>query len=110
VNFVFLKKVLSAKIFSNEMLTVALSAHFQHVGSVLLKLVGPLSTAAPVWTIMAASKEIKQVVDGTAGGKSPILTSKHGAYDHFTPKEKVQMEEWADNLELWTPPCSSATP
>ena len=78
-------------------------------GSVSLKPVGPLSTAAPVWTITAASKEMKQVVDGTAGGKSPTLTSMRGAYDHFTPKEKAQME-WTDNLELWTPPCSSATP
>lgn len=49
---------------------MALSAHFQHVGSVSLKPVGSLSTAAPVWTITAASKEMKQVVDGTAGERA----------------------------------------
>jgi len=60
--------------------TKALFAHFQHTDS---KLVGPLSTEAPVLTITAASKEMKQV--------------------------EMQIEKWAGNLELWTPPCSSVS-
>ena len=47
-------------------------------------MVGPVSTAAPVLTIMAANKEMKQV-------------------------EKTQIEKRAGNLELWTPPCSSVS-
>ena len=46
----------------------ALLAHFQRTDSVLPKPVGPLSTAAPASTIMAANK-MKQIIDGTAGGK-----------------------------------------
>jgi len=53
---------------------MAFFAHFQHADS---KLVGPLSTAAPVLTVTAANKEMKQV-------------------------EKSQIEKWAGNLELWT--------
>jgi len=69
----------------------------------------PLLMAVPVSTITAANKEMKQVVDGKAGGKNPMLTSKHGVYDHVTAKHQVQIEKWACSLELWTPLCSSVT-
>lgn len=67
-----------------------------------------LSTAAPASTITAANK-VKQVINGTAGGKTPTLTSRHGVYDHFTPKEKVQIGKRAGNLEYGLPTCSSTT-
>ena len=63
--------------------TEALFAHFQHTDS---KVVGPISTAAPVLTITAANKEMKQVENS-----------------------KTQIEKWAGNLELWTPPRSSVS-
>jgi len=28
-------------------------------------------------------------------------------YDHFTPKEKAQIEKWAGTIEIWTPLCST---
>jgi len=40
---------------------------------------------------------MKLVVHGTAGGMNPVLTSKHGAYDHFTHKEKVQNRKLANS-------------
>jgi len=51
-------------------LTMALFAYFQHADSILPK---PVSMTIPVLTITAANKVMKQVVDGTAGGR----TSKH---------------------------------
>ena len=53
---------------------MAFFTHFQHTDS---KLVDPLSMAAPVLTVTATNKEMKQV-------------------------EKSQIEKWAGNLELWT--------
>jgi len=38
---------------------------------------------------MAANKD----ETGTAGSKNPTLTSEHGTYDHFTPKEKAHVEK-----------------
>jgi len=43
---------------------------------------------------------MEQAIDDTARGKNPTLTSRHGAYDHFTPKEKVQIGTQDGDLEL----------
>jgi len=51
-----------------------------------------LLVSIPVSSIMTANKEMKQVVDSTAGRNSPVLTSKCETYDHFTPKEKEQIQ------------------
>lgn len=61
-------------------LRMSFFAHFQPTDS---KLVGPLSTEAPVLTITATSEEMKPV--------------------------ETQIEKQAGNLELWTPPCSSVS-
>jgi len=42
----------------------------------------------PVSTIVATNKAMKQVVDCTAGER----TSKRWVYEHFTPKEKAQIQ------------------
>jgi len=88
--------------------TVLMMASFQCADS---KPVGPLSTTIPVLTIMAANKEMKQVVDGTAGGRT-LLTSKRGAYLRNTslPKRRHRYSsKRAGYLELWTSPRSSVT-
>ena len=88
--------------------TVLMMASFQCADS---KPVGPLSTTIPVSTIMAANKEMKQVVDGTAGGRT-LLTSKRGAYLRYTslPKRRHRYSsKRAGYLEIWTSPRSSLT-
>ena len=65
------------------------------------KLVDPLLMAAPISTITV----MKQVVDGKAGEKNPMLSSKRGAYDHFTPKEMAGMANWdTTNLQKFKNP------
>ena len=59
---------------------MVLLAYFQHAGSVLPKLDGPLSITVPVSTITAANKEEKQVL--------PCI--QHGrVHDRFSPEVKV---------------------
>ena len=42
---------------------------------------------------------MKQVVDRQGGRKNSTLTSKREVYAHFTPKEQVQTEKQAGNLD-----------
>jgi len=67
------------------------------------KPVGPLMTTIPVSMIMAANKEMKQVVDGTAGGRT-LLTSKRGAYLWNTSLPKRRHRYSSKRAELWTSP------
>jgi len=54
--------------------------------------------AAPTSTIMVANKD--ETGSRRAGGrKNSTLTSKCEVYAHFTPKEQVQTEKQAGNLD-----------
>ena len=62
---------------------------FQHTDSVLPKLVSSIH-GSTFLSIMAANKD---EIHFTARSKNPTLTSEHGTYDHFTPKEKAHVEK-----------------
>ena len=82
---------------------MVLFAHFQRTDSVIPKPVGSLLTATPVLTIKVANND-ETGSRWYAKGKEPDADSKHGAYNHTTPKGKVQIEKQA-GLEIWAPVC-----
>ena len=69
-------------------LNMSLFKYFQTKSS-LPKPDGPLSTVVPSSSIVAANKEVKQVLDKPEG--KDTLTSKCGTYDSFTPEEKARI-------------------
>lgn len=71
---------------------MALYKYFQST-SMLPKPDGPLSVIIPSSTIAAANKEVKQVLNTGSSdeGNDTMPTSKRGKYEHFTPKEEVQI-------------------
>ena len=72
---------------------MTLYRHFERDDSVLPKTHGSLSTVVPASTIAAANEAVKKVLDSDVGPseKDAACSSRRGAYEHFTPKEKASI-------------------
>ena len=75
---------------------MALFAFFQRADSVLPKLDGPVSTAVPLWTIMAVIKSCDTVETGSIDlssmtGGTNLYPMQAVTYNYFTPKQKVRI-------------------
>ena len=70
---------------------MAMLNYFQPAASVLPKPDGPLSRVIPAYSIAAANKEVKRVLDLPTAAEEKQTTSKRGTYNHFTPEEKARI-------------------
>ena len=77
----------------NRLTTMSLLKYFQTKSS-LPKPDGPLLTVVPSSSIVAANKEMRQVLDKPEGKDSRTPTSKPGMYENFAPKKKARIGKW----------------
>ena len=70
---------------------MSLYDYFTRPGSVLWKPDSSLSTVVPASAIVAANEEVKKVISTNASEEDSACSSRHGAYEHFTPKEKARI-------------------
>ena len=82
-------RVLDVSSPSSQPTTMSLLKYFQTKSS-LPKPDGPLSKAVPSSSIVAANKEVKEVLEKPEE-KDTLTPSKRGTYESFTPEEKARI-------------------